>query len=119
MKKQKTKCNHSPEEITEEFIDILDSKFFKTLSEPVRIELLKFLILHGCCDIGTITEGFPQDRSVMSRHLNLMHEVGLLCCEKRSRHVYYNIDCDSFLVKMKGIVDLLERCSSVCCKNTD
>jgi len=30
---------------TDELIDSIDSKFFKALSEPVRVQLLKYLIL--------------------------------------------------------------------------
>jgi hypothetical protein len=57
-------------QIAEEFAAILDSMFFKTLSEPVRVNIPKFLPLHGRSDIGAIAEQPPQDRSVISRPLN-------------------------------------------------
>jgi DNA-binding transcriptional ArsR family regulator len=63
--------------ILDELVKVLDSKFLKALSEPVRIEILKFIMRNGRTDIGTIAENMPQDRSVISRHLNLMHEVGI------------------------------------------
>ena len=69
-------------QILDEFAKVLDSKFLKALSEPVRIEILKFIMRNGRTDIGTIAENMPQDRSVISRHLNLMHDVGILICEK-------------------------------------
>ncbi len=74
-------------EIANRMVDVLDSKFFKSLSEPVRVQILRYLLLHGRTDIGTIANNLPQDRSVISRHLNLMQEVGILNCEKESRHM--------------------------------
>ncbi|GAK57740.1 transcriptional regulator, ArsR family [Candidatus Vecturithrix granuli] len=102
-------------QIAEELVDILDSAFFKTLSEPVRVQILKFLLLHGRSDIGTIAEQMPQDRSVISRHLNLMHTAGILTCEKETRHIYYAIDAQAFLEKVEGIADKLRACMLICC----
>ena len=76
----KTKKTQSRSQIAEELVEAVDSKFFKTLSEPVRVQILKYLMLNGRADIQTIAENMPQDRSVISRHLNLMQEAGILTC---------------------------------------
>ncbi len=106
-------------EIANELVDVLDSKFFKTLSEPVRVQILKFVLLNGRADISTIAENMPQDRSVISRHLNLMQEVGILTAQKESRHVYYTINADTFLNRFSTITDLtrecIEECGPQCC----
>jgi len=102
-------------EIVDELVKAFDSKFFKTLSEPVRVEILKFIMLNGRADIGTIAENMPQDRSVISRHLNLMQEVGILNCEKESRHIYYEINGPAFLDKLQNLTDLLRKCMAECC----
>ena len=102
-------------EIAEELVAILDSKFFKTLSEPVRVQILKFLLLNGRSDIGTIADQMPQDRSVISRHLNLMNEAGIVTCEKESRYMYYAVNAAEFLDKVEGIAGTLRTCISVCC----
>ncbi|MCP3875841.1 MAG: hypothetical protein GY699_22145 [Desulfobacteraceae bacterium] len=31
-------------------VDVLDSKFFKSLSEPVRIQIIRYLLIHGRAD---------------------------------------------------------------------
>jgi DNA-binding transcriptional ArsR family regulator len=92
-----------------------DLKFFKTLSEPVRLEILKFLILNGRSDIGSIAEQMPQDRSVISRHLNLMHEAGILSCEKETRYMYYKINGTAFIDKLETITNLVRQCMNQCC----
>lgn len=102
-------------EIAEELVRILDSKLFKTLSEPVRVQILKFLLLNGRSDIGTIAEQMPQDRSVISRHLNLMYEAGILASEKEGRYIYYDVNPGEFLEKVEGIAGTLRTCISVCC----
>lgn len=101
-------------EIANKLVDVLDSKFFKTLSEPVRIQILKFILLNGRTDIGTIAENMPQDRSVISRHLNLMQEVGILTCEKESRHMYYSVNGRIFLERFINIAELTQKCIDEC-----
>jgi len=94
----------------EKLVSVLDSKFFKSLSEPVRIELLKFLMINGSSDIGTIAGHLPQDRSVVSRHLNNMLETGLLVCSKEGRYKYYEVSSEVFLEKVEYIVKQIKEC---------
>ncbi len=107
-------------EIANQLVDVMDSKFFKSIGEPVRVQIIKYLLLNGRADIGTIAQDLPQDRSVISRHLNLMQEVGILRSEKESRHMYYSLDATEFLNRFTTIADLvkecLEECGPLCCK---
>ena len=105
----------SRNEIAEELIEAFDSKFFKTLAEPVRVQILKFIMLNGRADIGTIAENMPQDRSVISRHLNLMQEAGILISEKENRHVFYNVNGQPFLEKLVDITEKIRKCMKECC----
>lgn len=92
-----------------------DSKFFKVLSEPVRVEILRFLILHGSSDIGSIAQALPQDRSVISRHLKFMHEAEILHCEKISRNVFYEVNAGAIRDKLEGIAGAITQCLAACC----
>jgi DNA-binding transcriptional ArsR family regulator len=103
--------------IIDELVEACDSKFFKTLSEPVRVEILKFIMLNGRADISTIAEHLPQDRSVISRHLNLMNEVGILRSEKESRHLFYEINGNAFLDKLENITKQIKKCMELCCSS--
>ena len=95
--------------------EAMDSKFFKSLSEPVRIEILKLLLLHGESDVNTMAGHLPQDRSVISRHLNNMHEVGILNTRKEGRHIFYSIDGKSFVGKFESILASMKKCISMNC----
>ncbi len=102
-------------EVLKEFAEVYDPRFFKALSEPARIQILGYLMLHGRSDIGSITESMPQDRSVVSRHLNQMHEVGILCCEKETRHMYYSISAETFVDKLELFLTQIKKSIEVCC----
>ena len=105
----------SRNEIAEELVKAFDSKFFKTFSEPVRVQILKFLMLNGRSDIGTIAENMPQDRSVISWHLSLMHDAGVLTSQKENRHVFYKVNGKPFLEKLIDISEKIGRCMKECC----
>ncbi len=99
----------------EQLVEVLDSRFFKSLSEPVRIELLKFLLINGTSDIGTIADHLPQDRSVISRHLNNMLEAGLVICNKEGRFRFYEVNSSAFLERVEEIVGQIRECMNTCC----
>ena len=109
----KTKHSVSPEKI--ENVDrILDSELSKVLSEPIRLKIIRFLVLNGACDVGTISAEFPQDRSVISRHLKMMSQAGLLLVEKKSRFVVYSFDGETFLKMMENQVKMVRNLVRPC-----
>ena len=103
-----------PQEL-DDLVKALDSKMFKALTDPTRIQILKFLMLEGRADISTIANHFPQDRSVISRHLHMMGEAGLLAVEKETRYRFYSINGEKFLQEFETIVTNLKACIHECC----
>lgn len=78
--------------------DMIDFDFYKTLFDPVRSEILVFLVSHGEKNITEIAENFSQDRSVISRHLDLMHRYGMVIKTKQNRNIYYKAN-NNFIVE--------------------
>lgn len=107
--------NKTRDEVLKEFSEAYDARFFKTLGEPVRMQILSYLMMNGRSDIASITENMPQDRSVVSRHLNQMLAVGMLCCEKETRHMYYSINAQTFVDKLEQFLSKIKKSISVCC----
>jgi len=101
--------------VLEKTLACIDSDFIKALTEPVRIDILKFLILSGPCDVKTLADKLPQDRSVISRHLSMMEKVGLLRVKKEGRHVIYSVDGDTTLHKSEQLVETLRQCIAIDC----
>jgi predicted transcriptional regulator len=96
-------------------VQVLDTEFFKALCEPVRVELFRFLVLHGRSDVGTIAAPMAQDRSVITRHLQLMHRAGLLQSQTEGRHTFYDIDGPSVVQRVDSMAALIRKMAAICC----
>jgi DNA-binding transcriptional ArsR family regulator len=94
---------------------LLDSALFKALCEPARVELVRLLIARGPSDLGSLAGELPQDPSVISRHLALLHRAGLVRREKRGRRVLFELDGPALLGRVEGIAEQLRRAVPFCC----
>ena len=96
-------------------VEFLDTEFFRALCEPARIQVFRELVLKGRCDIGTIAQDLPQDRSVIARHLRTMQRAGLLHAQIEGRHTFYEIDGPNITARMEKIVGLMHALVPLCC----
>lgn len=94
---------------------LFDTELFQVFSEPIRLEILQFLALNGQKDIGSIAESFPQDRSVVSRHLQLMERAGIVVSKKVARRVIYSIDGAALVSKFEENLQILKGLVPDCC----
>jgi len=91
--------------------DSLSPGFFKALADPNRVALLVYLAESGkeqtvsdmscCC---------PIDISVVSRHLGVLRDAGILEARKRGREVYYHVRVDKLTTLLRNLADALEAC---------
>lgn len=102
-------------EVLEQLAGELDPRFFKALSEPVRLEIFKLLIVRGTLDIDSVAAELPQDRSVISRHLAALQQAGVLSVTKDGRHVRYRVDGTGMLGKLERLLSLMREAMAVCC----
>mgnify|MGYP000356012161 CR=1 FL=1 len=105
----------SNEKQIDKLLTNIDNDFVKALAEPARIEILKLLVLQGACDVGTLAEKMPQDRSVISRHLATMKQAGLLDGQKEGRHVVYRLNGSVMLEKSELLVESIRQCIKLGC----
>lgn len=103
------------EEVAAMCTELLDTSFFRALCEPVRIDILKQLVVQGRSDVGSIAEAMPQDRSVIARHLQLMERTGLLRAEAQGRHTFYEVDGPAILERMANATKALQALVPICC----
>lgn len=96
-------------------LEILDTAFFRALCEPVRVDIFRQLILLGRSDVNTIAQAMPQDRSVITRHLQMMERAGLLHAQSEGRHMFYEIDGPAILARISNIAGLLGNLVPLCC----
>jgi DNA-binding transcriptional ArsR family regulator len=95
--------------------EALDGDFFHALCEPARIAILRRLIAIGRADVGAIAAGFDQDRSVISRHLAVLRDAGLVYAEPAGRRIFYDIDGPAVLARLRELTDRLAAVVPTCC----
>ena len=89
--------------------DSIDFDFYKALFDPVRSKILVYIASNGKKSVNEIAENFTQDRSVISRHLDLMSRYGIISKTKINRYVFYEVNSTFILDKFEGTTENLKR----------
>lgn len=83
-------------------------RVFKALSDPVRIQILRYLMQAGrgvtCGEIGAVIN---VSKSTGSYHFKTLREAGLTITEKKSREKYVSINLKTLDEYVTRFVDLL------------
>jgi ArsR family transcriptional regulator, arsenate/arsenite/antimonite-responsive transcriptional repressor len=51
-------------------------KMFKAMGNPIRFEIMKFLVTHPACITGDIVDFLPIAQATVSQHLKVLREAG-------------------------------------------
>jgi len=98
-----------------ELTRIFDSDLLAALCEPVRVDVLRILVAQRRVDLQTIADQLPQDRSVISRHLGVLHRAGVVRREKVGRQMFFELDGPTLLDRLEGMVEGCRRIVATCC----
>lgn len=77
--------------------------------------MLRVLLVSGPCDVASLDEELPQDRSVLSRHLQVLLRAGLVSCRREGRHRIYAIRGRVFVERVEQLLATLRRVVPACC----
>lgn len=92
---------------------LLDPKFFKALCDPNRLALLARLAkCNRPCSVSEMNKCCPTDMSVVSRHLAILRDAGIVHAQKKGKEVYYTVCSDDIVETLRSIADSIEKC---CC----
>jgi ArsR family transcriptional regulator len=95
-----------------EAVDITDFvPFFKAFCHPTRAQIIEFLLGGERC-VCEMTGPLDQSQPLVSHHLALLRDAGLLRMRSEGTRTYYSIDWDRFDGDLKGFLDYLERLRS-------
>ena len=90
---------------------LLSPRLFKALSDPKRLSLLARLAEgRRPCTISELTEGSGVDMSVVSRHLALLRDAGIIQCVKRGKEVWCSVQKGAVVKLLHDLADALEAC---------
>ena len=90
---------------------LFEPRFFKALCEPNRIALLARLA--QCCKPCSVTEMnecCPINISVVSRHLALLRDAGIIEAQKRGKEVYYSVRYSALSKTLRRLADAIDDC---------
>ncbi len=91
--------------------DLLSPRLFKALSDPRRLQLFVRLAGEGCaCTVGRLADGSGIDLSVVSRHLAVLRDAGVISCEKRGKEVWCTVRTVEVAGILRGLADALDAC---------
>jgi DNA-binding transcriptional ArsR family regulator len=88
-----------------------DARFFRALCDPTRLRILARLIeAREPQTVSEIAEQFPVDVSVVSRHLAVLRDQGILMAEKQGKEVRYSVHYGFLASALHGFATAVESC---------
>jgi DNA-binding transcriptional ArsR family regulator len=90
---------------------LLSPRLFKALSDPTRVALLVRLAeLRRPCTVSEIAQGASADLSVVSRHLAILRDAGIIACVKQGKEVKCVVRSNALQRILRDLADALEAC---------
>ncbi len=91
--------------------ELLSPQLFKALADPKRLSLLVRVAQGGGpSTVSHVAKGSGVDMSVVSRHLAILREAGIIRCEKRGKEVLCTLRTDVVVRVLRQLADALESC---------
>jgi ArsR family transcriptional regulator len=90
---------------------LLDPGLFKALCDPTRASLLACIAKCArSCSVGEVAECCSVDGSVVSRHLAMLAQAGILESTKSGRTVSYRVRYAELARTLRSLADAIEDC---------
>lgn len=93
----------------------LDSSFLKAIADPARQRIVCILVQAGQLDVNSIAQHLTQERSVVSRHLKVLHEADIVSSEKSGRHVIYCLNGKNIVRHLECLLKAVKKTVGDCC----
>jgi len=88
-----------------------EARFFRALCDPTRLRILATLIeAREPRTVGEVAQQFPVDGSVVSRHLAVLRDQGILVAERQGKEVRYSVDYGFLVSVLQGFAVAIEAC---------
>ena len=82
------------------------SKFFKALSDPSRLRILRMLAIRPLC-VCEIQAVLQLAASTVSKHLSILRDAGFIIDEKENKWVNYSLNRQSVNYMVQALLPLL------------
>ena len=89
----------------------MQTGLFKALCDANRVAILADLAAAGVPrTVSQIAEPLPIDLSVVSRHLAMLREAGVLAANKRGKEVYYTVRYRGLAATLRSMAAAIDAC---------
>ncbi|MEW6724908.1 MAG: metalloregulator ArsR/SmtB family transcription factor [Bacillota bacterium] len=82
------------------------AKLLKTLGHPVRLCIVRGLLVTGSCNVTKIQTCLQLPQSTISQHLARLREAGIVATERVGVEVFYRIASDDAMRLVKALFSL-------------
>ncbi|MDD5014105.1 MAG: metalloregulator ArsR/SmtB family transcription factor [Atribacterota bacterium] len=90
---------------------IPNPRFLKAVSDSTRLQILAYLAeVNEPQIVNEIAKHFPIDVSVVSRHLAILRNEGILLAEKQGKEVYYSVRYEFLSSSFRDFANAIESC---------
>ena len=88
-----------------------EPRLFRALSDPTRIAIMALLASERRpFRVSEVAECCPVDLSVVSRHLSVLKDAGILSAEKRGKEVFYCMRHQDLSSSLRDLADAIDSC---------
>lgn len=88
---------------------LFDPRLFKALGDPNRVAILVWLARCGRpCSVSELSSCCPVDLSVVSRHLSILRDAGVVEAERRGRQIFYSARLTDVIERLSALTASLQ-----------
>ena len=84
------------------------ARILETLRDPVRLQILNFLIQNGQTNVGDIASQFKITRPAISHHLRVLKDTQSVKSEKQGQEVFYSANTHLIAQALRQLADKLD-----------
>jgi ArsR family transcriptional regulator len=88
--------------------------FFQALCDPNRLLLVWYLLSEGPAPVTVLAKKLTVDISVVSRHLRILRDAGIISHIREGREVRYSANTESLAATLRAFASFVES-SAGCC----
>ena len=111
MQTNKRKRRRPPAGCCDDLAGLLSPRLFKALGDPSRVGLLARLALADEPQtVSEVADGAERDISVVSRHLAILRDAGIIECTRRGKEVRCTVRAGTLARTLRALADALEAC---------
>ena len=90
-------------------MNIKHSSIFKALSDQNRLKILDNICQNDCeCTVSEIAKCCDIDFSVVSRHLKVLRDAGILQAQKKGQKVIHHVNRKEVVTLLRSVADRIE-----------